>query len=127
MIRRTAKRRQVDHVKSKRWFLSAAARQQSITAVTNIYIYFLEYHTVDSVDCPPFISLFSSGLCKNYYSVRVSQPAGSHRDKDVQVETVVGLPEEKDEDQAEETGAGETPVQPGQLCRERRGGERGSG
>lgn len=30
----------------------------------------------------------------------------SHRDKDVQVEAVVGLPEEEDEDEAEETGAG---------------------
>lgn len=40
----------------------------------------------------------------------------SHGDEDVQVEAVVRLPEEEDEDEAEETGAGETPVQPGQLC-----------
>lgn len=40
----------------------------------------------------------------------------SHGDEDVQVEAVVRLPEEEDEDEAEETGAGETPVQPGKLC-----------
>lgn len=39
----------------------------------------------------------------------------SHRDEDVQVETVVGLPEEEDEDEAEEAGARQTPVQPGQI------------
>lgn len=36
----------------------------------------------------------------------------SHGDKDVQVEAVIRLPEEEDEDEAEEAGAGETPVQP---------------
>jgi len=41
--------------------------------------------------------------------------APSHGDEDVQVETVVGLPEEEDEDEAEETRAGETPVQPRQI------------
>lgn len=39
----------------------------------------------------------------------------SHRDKDIQVEAVVRLPEEEDEDEAEEAGASETPVQPRQL------------
>lgn len=39
----------------------------------------------------------------------------SHRNEDVQVEAVVGLPEEEDEDEAEEAGAGQAPVQPGQL------------
>lgn len=39
-----------------------------------------------------------------------------HRDKDVQVEAVVRLPEEEDEDEADDTGAGEAPVQPRQLC-----------
>lgn len=29
----------------------------------------------------------------------------SHGDEDVQVEAIVGLPEEEDEDEAEETGA----------------------
>ena len=42
----------------------------------------------------------------------VLSSAVSHGDKDVQVEAVVRLPEEEDEDEAEETGAGETPVQP---------------
>lgn len=41
--------------------------------------------------------------------------AASHGDKDVQVEAVVRLPEEEDEEQAEEAGAGEAPVQPGQV------------
>lgn len=39
----------------------------------------------------------------------------SHRDEDVQVETVIRLPEEKDENETEETGAGQTPVEPRQL------------
>lgn len=40
----------------------------------------------------------------------------SHGDEDVQVEAVVRLPEEDDEDEAEETRAGQTPVQPRQVC-----------
>ena len=39
----------------------------------------------------------------------------SGRDEDVQVEAVVRLPEEEDEHQAEEAGARQTPVQPGQI------------
>lgn len=48
----------------------------------------------------------------------------SHRDKDIQVEAVVRLPEEEDEDEAEETGAGQTPVQPWQLWTKEERGER---
>lgn len=49
-------------------------------------------------------------------SCHPSDSAVLHRDKDVQVEAVVRLPEEEDEDEAEDTGAGEAPVQPRQLC-----------
>ncbi|MEQ2271877.1 hypothetical protein XENORESO_010561 [Xenotaenia resolanae] len=40
----------------------------------------------------------------------------SHRDEDIQVETIVGLPEEEDKDEAEEARTGYTPVQPRQVC-----------
>lgn len=65
----------------------------------------------------PFISLFSSSLCKLLFTPlslgsSVGSSVASHRDKNIQVEAVVGLPEEKDEDEAEEAGAGEAPVQP---------------
>lgn len=59
------------------------------------------------------------------------ESAASHRHKDVQVEAVVGLLEEEDEAQAEEAGAGQTPVQPGQLWKRRHkiipGGRKRSG
>lgn len=42
--------------------------------------------------------------------------AASHGDKDVQVQTVVGLPEEEDDDEAEDTRAGQTPVHPRRVC-----------
>lgn len=63
------------------------------------------------------ISLFSLRLCRKslLLSCHVFDSVVSHGDKDVQVEAVVRLPEEEDEDEAEETGAGETPVQPRQL------------
>lgn len=73
--------------------------------------------------CPFFPPLW---LCKSKHSVRIVlipvltvnpafSSAVSHGDKDVQVEAVVRLPEEEDEDEAEEAGAGETPVQPRQV------------
>lgn len=48
----------------------------------------------------------------------------SHGDKDVQVEAVVRLPEEEDEDEAEETGTCQTPVQPRQVWKETEGDRR---
>lgn len=60
------------------------------------------------------LSPFSPRLCariinQSFIVNVVFDPRGggvSHGDKDVQVEAVVGLPEEEDEDEAEETGAG---------------------
>lgn len=59
---------------------------------------------------------FSALVVQEFWFHHVTcEPAASHRNEDVQVEAVVGLPEEEDEDEAEEAGAGQTPVQPGQL------------
>lgn len=83
--------------------------------VTILYIYFFQIlhrkrarasHFLSS----PFFLLFCARTDNPLSSVV------SHGDKDVQVETVVGLPEEEDEDEAEETRARQTPVQPRQLC-----------
>lgn len=41
----------------------------------------------------------------------------SDRDKDVQIEAVVRFPEEKEEQETEDAGSCQTPVQPGQLCK----------
>ncbi|KAI3355722.1 hypothetical protein L3Q82_004310 [Scortum barcoo] len=60
---------------------------------------------------PPALELRSLGQAEP------GSAAVSHGDKDVQVEAVVRLPEEEDEDEAEEAGARQTPVQPRQLCR----------
>lgn len=48
-------------------------------------------------------------ILQSFIIIRLScflSSAVSHGDKDVQVEAVVRLPEEEDEDEAEETGAG---------------------
>lgn len=39
----------------------------------------------------------------------------SDRDKDVQIEAVVRFPEEEEEQETEDAGSCQTPVQPGQL------------
>lgn len=62
----------------------------------------------------PFSALPVQECCFNHVSCE-PEAAASHRHKDVQVEAVIGLPEEEDEDEAEVAGAGQTPIQPGQV------------
>lgn len=98
-------------------------QQQFFTAVTNIYIYILKYYILKK-ECllsTVLSSPFSPCGCARIIiqslllSCRVFDPVASHWDKDVQVEAVIRLPEEEDEHEAEEAGAGETPVQPRRL------------
>ena len=73
-----------------------------------------------SLHCILFFSLLS---IRNFvqwllfsYSLSLSHPfSRSDGNKDVQVEAVVRLPEEEDEEQAEEAGPRQTPVHPGQI------------
>lgn len=96
-------------------FFSAAVQQKSITAFINIYIYILKSYILKECWLSTFPSSpFSPLLCarmilQSFIIIRLScflSSAVSHGDKDVQVEAVVRLPEEEDEDEAEETGAG---------------------
>lgn len=41
----------------------------------------------------------------------------SHRDDDIEIESVVGLAEAEDEEQAEQTRSWQAPVEPGKLCK----------
>lgn len=43
-------------------------------------------------------------------------PALSHGDDDIEIESVVGLAEAQDEEQAEQTRSWQAPVEPGKLC-----------
>lgn len=43
----------------------------------------------------------------------------SHGDNDVEIESVVGLAEAQDEEQAEQTRPWQAPVEPGKLCKSR--------
>lgn len=44
-------------------------------------------------------------------------PALSHRDDNIEIESVVGLAEAQDEEQAEQTRSWQAPVEPGKLCK----------
>lgn len=68
-----------------------------------------------SVPSAPFAALVVQECSFSHVCCEPEAAASSHRHKDVQVEAVVGLPEEEEEHEAEEAGAGQTPVQPGQL------------
>ncbi|KAJ7401817.1 hypothetical protein BTVI_92451 [Pitangus sulphuratus] len=41
----------------------------------------------------------------------------SHRDDDIEIESVVGFAEAQDEEQAEQTRSWQAPVEPGKLCK----------
>lgn len=70
----------------------------------SLHLHFLLFFVQEYIFSPLLLS------CAVFLSA-----APSHGDEDIQVETVVRLPEEQDENEAEETGAGETPVEPRQL------------
>lgn len=57
--------------------------------------------------------------CKaDFQSLQALTSAGwSHRDDDVEIESVVGLAEAQDEEQAEQTRPWQAPVEPGELCK----------
>lgn len=71
--------------------------------------------------CSPAVQLCKSRqMCRlqSWLPVfsNLSPVHSSHRDDNVEIESVVGLTEAQDEKQAEQTGSWQAPVEPGKLC-----------
>lgn len=70
----------------------------------------------------PLFSRANPGRCAHCKADSIlfqplTSPALSHRDDDVEIESVVGLAEAEDEEQAEQTRPRQAPVEPGKLCK----------